>query len=353
MKIREKLRLTKLCALATVAGVLLCGGSAHSQPVGQAAPPRPGEPFYRAFMAGVQQNRAKVEADPASVAGHAALAESYVSLWCFGLVPREEAMPQAREAAARALALSPDASESLVAIGVVELCDWNWAGAGGALQRAVENDPESAKARQWWAMYLAAMGRHEEAVRQAERAIELQPGAGMETVLGAVLYFGRDWERLREVMQGVVDKQPRFSPGYDWLGMSLVQLKRYDEALGVYRQAVDYSSRLAEMLGGYGHAYAAAGQEEGARRVLAELESLGTHYYIPPVQVAYVHVGLGQDDRAFELLDQAYAEKSWELVYARVEPWFDPVRGDERFREMIERMDFPTDGELREHDRAE
>ena len=95
-------------------------------------------------------------------------------------------------------------------------------------------------------------------------------------------------------------------------------------------------------MAGLGHAYALGGETAKANAVLTNLKRQGERWYVPPVQIAYVHVGLGQYDEAIKMLTRAQQEHSWELVFLQVEPWFDPLRADPRFAELEKRMQFPS-----------
>ena len=95
------------------------------------------------------------------------------------------------------------------------------------------------------------------------------------------------------------------------------------------------------MVAGLGHAYAIAGKHQEARAILAQLNNMSHKWYIPPVQIAYVYVGLGEIDPAVELLERAYREKSWELAFLNVEPWFDNIRSNPLFSDLVARLNFP------------
>ena len=123
--------------------------------------------------------------------------------------------------------------------------------------------------------------------------------------------------------------------------MTYVQAKRFDEAIATYEKAETLSGGIAEIKAGLGHAYGMAGKATEARKKLDELNDLSQQWYIPPVQIAFVCVSLGEKDKAFELLETAYREKSWELAFLRVEPWLDDLRDDPRFARLQRRMKFP------------
>jgi tetratricopeptide (TPR) repeat protein len=144
-----------------------------------------------------------------------------------------------------------------------------------------------------------------------------------------------------ELLEETVKKTPNYAPSFDWLGMAYLQLKQFDKSIEVYRKAVELSDGLAEIKAGLGHAYGMAGRKDEARKVLNELNSLAEKYYIPPVQIAYVAASLDEIDETFELLEKAYIERTWDLVFIREEPWFDDFHSLPRFVDLLKRIQFP------------
>jgi len=282
--------------------------------------------------------------DPNYAPAQVGLAEAYTMLWGFGFMSRQNALPKAEAAALKAVELDPQLAEARMALGALKMREWDWAGAEAEFKRAIELEPNHARSRHWYALFLAAMGRHEEALEQSRRANELQPSSpGMMTGRGAILYFARDDQMIRQ-MEQTVELDPKFAPGYDWLGMAYVQAGRFDESIEVYKKGVLLSGGAAEVKAGLGHAYGVAGLRREAKQILQELLALAKRKYVPPVQIAFVYLGLGEKDRALELLEQAYRERSWELVFVRAEPWVDNLRADPRFQDLLRRMNFPPLG---------
>lgn len=301
----------------------------------------PGKPFRQAFEGAAAHCEQAIRLSPDDPSNYVELAGSQVMLWCFGFLPGEEVLPRAQAAANKALELDDSLAPAHTMLGVLHVSRWEWAEAEREFQRAIELDPDSAKARHWYALYLAAMARHDQAVQQSEKALELEPTSGYRTGLGAILYFRRDFPRMIQVMEKTVSLDPGFAPGYDWLGMAYVQSGRFEDSVEVYRKAVSLSNGLAEINAGLGHAYAVAGNRAEAERILDEFDRLSQHWHIPPVQIAFVHVGLGEKDEAFQWLEIAFREESWELAFLQVEPWLDDLRSDQRFADFLRRMDFP------------
>lgn len=302
----------------------------------------PGGRFRVAFEHLADSFQTRIEQDPRDASAFAGLAEAQCTLWCFGFAPRALALPPARSAAQRALELDPRLAAAHTALGIVRLCDWDWTGAEQAFRKAVEIDPADPKAHHWYALFLAALGETDQALHHASQAERLAPeSAGFKIGKGAVLYFGHRFEAMRDQMSQTVALAPDNAWAHDWLGMAYVQLQDCEKAVETYERAVDLSDRTAEVLAGLGHAYGICGLETKAREVVAELAAYAEKWYVPSVQRSYVHFGLGETDEGFALLERAFTEKSWELVFLREEPWFDAFRADARFKDLERRMRLP------------
>jgi len=299
----------------------------------------PGAKFRVMWDHMVAQAETTLRENPRDAAAHVTLSEALTTLWCYGFVSRDEALPKAKAAATRALELDDSFAAAHTALGVLTLADWDWAAAERAFLAALERNPNAAASQHWYGMYLAAMGRHEEALAASRRAVALDPS--FRVGLGAVLYFAHDFGTMAQVMEEAIDAAPESAPAHDWLGMAYVQLERFDDSIRVYRRAVTLADGAAEVRAGLGHAYGLAGRIDEARAELETLRTQARETYVPPVQIAYVCVGLGDTMGAFALLEQAWREKSWELVFLREEPWFDPLHGDPRFETLLQRMQFP------------
>lgn len=301
----------------------------------------PGAAFRRPWDAAVEQLTAATTRNPDDAAAHADLAEALMVLWCFGFESRGQSVDRACNAAMRAVEIDGRHANARIVSGIVSMADWEWALAEEQLRFAIDLSPLNAKAHHWYALFLAAMGRHARALEQSRLAVALDPCPGYRTGLGAVLYFAHDFEQMLAVMRETVADAPDSAPAHDWLGMAHVQLRQFDESIAAYEKAVALSDGVAEIVAGLGHALGRAGRTDEAREVIARLESAAEKWYVPPVQIAYVCAGLNDLDGVFRHLKRARAERSWELVFMREEPWFDHLHTDERFTAVLAQLAFP------------
>jgi Tfp pilus assembly protein PilF len=301
----------------------------------------PGFNTIKSMIDGIKSNETILENDPDNIDAHIGVADSYFALWCYGIIPYAEAIQEVKAAESNVLKLNGKLSDAHTLTALIKWSEWNWEGAEQAFKLAIESDPNSAKANHWYALYLAAMGHFNKSIALSKKAVQLEPTPGYKIGLGSMYYFAHDFETLKKEMKDVISEEPDFAQAYDWLGMAYILMEEFDNSIEVYEKSATLSGRLAEILGGLGHAYGIAEREKEAKQILDEMLNYTLKYHIPPVQIAFVYAGLGDNDKVFEMLEKAYRERSWELIFMREEPWFDYLREDNRFKEFVSRLKFP------------
>jgi len=301
----------------------------------------PGKKFREFFDQEIEKYKNAVKNEPDDASAQAGLAESYINSWCYGFLTRDESLPIAKSAAIKAIQLNQTLPLVHTVLGIVKLTDWDWIGAEQELRLATIMDQTNYKSRHWYSLYLSAMGRHEQAIREAKIANELEAPPGAKIGYGSILYFAHEFEQMAELLEKAIVEEPNDAPLYDWLGMAYVQLKKYDKSIEVYRKAADLSDGLAEIMAGLGHAYGMAGRTDEARVVLDEMLACAERWYVPPVQIAFVYLSVGDKNKAFEMFEKALLERSWELAFIRTEPWLDELHTDPRFVELMNQLQFP------------
>jgi tetratricopeptide (TPR) repeat protein len=225
--------------------------------------------------------------------------------------------------------------------GVLMFYEFDWPGAEKELRRAIDLSPNLAIARDYYALYLAAMGRHDEAREEMERAQELDPLSLMILYdAGWVYYLARQYDRAIEVSRKAIDMDPDFWPAYTNLGLGYEKVGRLEDAVAALQKArqLNSNSSIFEMLGG---AHAAWGKEDEARRVLAELTAEAGRHYVCPYEVATIHATLGDKESTLEWLEKGYHERADCMPWALSDAKLDGLRGDPRFQNLMQRMGFP------------
>ena len=289
----------------------------------------------------VQYFEDAVREDPGYALAYSGLADCYALEVDYRGAPVSEGMRRAREEARKALALDEGLAEAHTSLAwVLFIHDWEWEAAGTHFLRAIELNPRYATARQWYGWLLLAMGRTDEAVTQARIALELDPASvSISRSLGWLLYVAQRNGEAIEQLQRALAMNP-VSEETQWvLGLAYIQAGRYQEAEIALREA-DAGARGANhhAFAALGHLAVLQGRREDAERALATLTELARTRYVSPVDLARLHVVLGDADGTFHWLEQAYAERRGWMTYLNVEPLLEPIRGDPRFRDLVRRM---------------
>jgi eukaryotic-like serine/threonine-protein kinase len=281
-----------------------------------------------------------IEKDPNYALAYAGLADCY-QVPANPLPPRQR-MPQAEAAAMKALELDNTVVEAHTTLArVLYAYDWDWSGAEKEFKRAIELNPRYAPAHQWYGAYLSATGRFREASAEEKRAQELEPLSlimNFEVALG--LYQARNYDQAIDQFQKTLELDPNFPPPHTYLPAAYEQKGMFEEAIAGFQRGIPVTEGADNTLtmAGLAHAYAVSGRKTEARRLLAELQRLSEQSYVPAHDVALVYTGLGERDKAFGWLDKASEEHSFNLIYLKTEPRFDPLRSDPHFAELLRRM---------------
>jgi tetratricopeptide (TPR) repeat protein len=260
----------------------------------------------------------------------------------FEYLPPGEAFPKAKAAAQMALDIDPMLAEAYASLGLAKFQhDWDWAGAEAALKKAIELNPNYAPGHHFFADYLKGMGRFDEALEQIREAQALDPlSIAISSGVGHVLYLSRRYDEAIEAYRRSLELDPKSVLARLWFGRPFLQKGQFDEAIHEIRQAVELSKESTISLAVLAHAYAAAGQKAEALEILQKLRERSNHQYVPSYWIGLVHVGLGDNDRALDWLEKAYDEHSAWLAWANVEPRFDPLRDEPRFKQLVAKIGF-------------
>lgn len=271
------------------------------------------------------------------------LADSWIALGWYGYVPPKEAFPQANEAARKALSFDDSLAAAHTSLAFVRFnYDWSWSEAERGFQRAIDLDPDYPNAHHWYADYLSAIGRHEQAIAESERARQLDP---LSPIINAWLgwrhYFARHYDAAIEQYRRSLELDPNFPPTHLVLGQAYEQQGRVSEALSELQRAEQLAHGGPLYVAALAHALAGAGRRPDAERQLRRLVNLSSAQYVPPVQISIMHAGLGDTHQAIEWLEKGIDERSAGMVWIKQDPRFDALRGDSRFQDIVRRLRFP------------
>ncbi len=195
-------------------------------------------------------------------------------------------------------------------------------------------------AHHWYSIYLETMGKHEEAIAGARRALELDPlSLIINTSSGGRHHYACRYDQAIEQYRRTLEMDPNFGYAHWALGQAYEQKGMYEEAIAKCQRAITLSGDDPPFIATLGHTYTVAGKRSEEMKILKELKERSKREYVTTYYIAGMYAGLGQKEQAFEWLEKAYEER--EVALAKVDPWFDPLRSDPRFQSLLHRMNLP------------
>jgi eukaryotic-like serine/threonine-protein kinase len=295
------------------------------------------------LRAGIEYFDQAIARDPTYAAAHAERAACWAlrGFEEFMDLPPHEAMPQAKAAASRALEIDPTLAEAHGWLAVVAtLYDWDWADAETRFRRAIKSRPEHSIAHVWYAIFLGAMGRHEESIRLILRAEALDPISQLiHLSVGRCYFFAGEYDRALVQFRATLEMEPHDGLVYPWIGRALCAKGMYREAAADLEMGLSVAGPSPLMLEVAGYAYGKAGLRDRALDTLAALRQEATRQYVSPVCEGRILVGIGELDEAFTQYELAYQQRSGYLAFLRVEPeWGGPIRSDPRFVALLQKL---------------
>jgi TolB-like protein/DNA-binding winged helix-turn-helix (wHTH) protein len=277
--------------------------------------------------------------DPTFAPAYVDLAKAYDTLGTvfIGVSPAET-RPKVISAAQKALELDPNLSEARVLLADTEQRQWHWAEAERDYRRALELNPNSASAHAGLALWFACQGRTDEAVMWARRGRELDPLSFSGAGVAWILFLSHRFPESIQESRSALAVQPNNAGTYLGLGFALAANNQASEAIPALEKAASISNRSPAVLGVLTRAYAHAGRRGDALQLVAELKQRQQKGYIPAGAFVNAYLGLDETDQAFAALEQAYKEQSNILQFIKVHPYFDPLRNDPRFVDLVRRV---------------
>jgi TolB-like protein/Tfp pilus assembly protein PilF len=280
-----------------------------------------------------------IKRDSTFAPAYVGLANAYDGLsTAFIGAPPAEARPKIIAAARKALEIDPELAEAHVLLAEVEKDLWRWAEAEVEYRRALDLNPNDAIAENGFAEWLLSQGRPEEALAWARRAREHDPLAVSGVRIGWILFQAHRYPEAIHELRSVLVVIPDH-PGALWfLGFALTANGQAEEAIPVLEKALSVSDRSPGVMGVLVRAYAHAGRRADALRLLEELKGRQRAGYVPTAAFVNAYLGLDDKEQAFAWLERAYQEKANILQFLKVHPFFDPLRDDPRFVDLVRRV---------------
>jgi TolB-like protein/Flp pilus assembly protein TadD len=291
---------------------------------------------------GVDYFQRAVALDPNFALAHAMIADSYASMPAYPYLSPGEAFPKAKAAAQRAVELDPTLSEAHSALGYsLALYDWKWAEAERAFKRAIELDEKNSLGHVRFAIsYYQPTGRIAEAVTENERAVELEPVnlVARANLTWTYILAGRKTDALGNG-EKLRDLEPDFVLGRYQLGLAYIANGMYEQAIELAEKPLRSDPNNQLMLQVAGYANAKLGRRNEANAVIARFKEIGKTQYVISFFVATTYAGLGEKDKAFVELEDAYRQRDWRMsAVLKTEPMIESLRDDARYKDLLKRM---------------
>ena len=281
-----------------------------------------------------------IEADPGYALAYTGLADSYALALDYRSVPVHEGFERAKFYARKALELDEGLAEAHASLAwSLFIYDWDWNGAAAEFRRSVELDPRYATARQWYAFLLASQGRFEDALIEGHSAQEADPASvSVRRSLGYVYFYARRFEQGKYHLRRAIEMNPVAEESYRVLGLILSYAGEHAEAERVLREALELEGAATYTNVTLSLVLARRGELDYARETLKMLEERLAHGYVSPVELATLHIALGDKDRAIDWAEKAYAERRGWMAYLNVHPVLDTLRAEPRFKVLVRKM---------------
>jgi adenylate cyclase len=271
------------------------------------------------------------------------LADSYAALALLEFMAPNEAYPKAKAAVSKALSLHAGLAEAHTSLGLIRFqYDWDWQGAEEEFKVALDINPSYAPAHHFFADYLKAVGRFDEAIVEIEKARELDPlSLAINTGVGHVLYLSRQYDKAIEEYKRAVELDPSFMATHVWFGRPYLEKGLFAEAIAELETAVRLSEDSTLALAMLGHGLASAGREKDALQILEKLKKRSQNQYVPSYWIAVIYNGFKDKEQTMAWMWKAFEERSSWLVWSKVEPRFDWLREYPEFKSLMNAMRFP------------
>jgi tetratricopeptide (TPR) repeat protein len=281
---------------------------------------------------GIDYFQRAIEHDATYALAYAGLGDCYTYL---------QKSTEASEAFMKALELDQTIAEAHASLGFFKfLYEWDWLAAEKEFRQAIELKPNYAEAHHWYAIYLANLGRHDEARGEAERARELDPlSLLMNMTPGLTSYLARRYGEAIAAFQQVIEMEPNFMVARSMLGHAYEQkglferaIAEYQSVLGTFGENPDVSASIKALRA---RAYGAWGKRAKAAKIVDELEK---EHPATSYLMAHAYAALGEKEEAFLFLDKAFDERNPQLVSLKTDPALDGLRTEPRFQDLLRRM---------------
>jgi adenylate cyclase len=292
------------------------------------------------FRSAIGYFQKAIELDSEYAVAYSGLADYHLLLGFYEILPPHIAGEKAKAFAAKGVEIDNTLAETHSSYGAaVGGFDWKWETAREEYEKAIRINPNYLPAQQYYAMNLAIAGDFEGVFEKARRSLEIDP---LLPIINANLawfyYLARRYEEAEAQARLTIQIEPNHFSAHWVLGITYGRLKRFAEAVAVLETAVEMSSNRPFVVADLAGILAESGKKTEARRILKKLEKASKEHYISPVNYAKIQHRLDAKEKVFENLEKGFEERAVRLPYLLIDPQFDEIREDERFRELARKI---------------
>jgi TolB-like protein/Tfp pilus assembly protein PilF len=295
---------------------------------------------------GVKCFRQSIDIDPTYAPAYAGLADAYSLLGLYTYIPADQAYPNAKAAALKALELDETIAEAHAALGhILTFYDWDWSRAKQEFECALALNPSSVHTLIDYVFYLVVQGRFDEAVAVNKQAIQLDPLTPTTLLnLGWVYFKARNYHLAIAQLQRTLELDPDLPHTRAELAWNYAASQRYSEAIAECEHTLIHFPEVDNdiVLGTLGWVYGRSGRADEAAKFATRLTDLTDRRYVDAYYIAAVYAGCADVDHAMEWLTKALDARSPTVVLMQVDPLLDPLRSDCRFQDLLGRLGLPN-----------
>jgi TolB-like protein/Tfp pilus assembly protein PilF len=290
--------------------------------------------------AAIELFRQAIEEDPDYAPAHSGLAAAYGWMGDAGWMSYAEAFAHQKSAAQKAIELDDSRPEPHLELGFAAMNqDWDWTTQNKEFRRALELNPNSAAVHWAYGNYLNRVGLANEAVAEAKLALQLDPVSSRSYMsLSLIYYYARQYDEALAQIERAVALHPNPLETTFPLSIIYVEKRQYEKAIQEFQKM----GNVPHGLGHLGNAYARRGLKAEARAVVPKLKEHVDKTGVGRYEIALIYAALEENDKAFEWLESAYQVRDKGLTYLKVDPCLDPLRSDQRFAPLVQRVGIPT-----------
>jgi eukaryotic-like serine/threonine-protein kinase len=293
---------------------------------------------------GIEYFQEAIQRDPNFALAYSGIADCYNSMPSYPYLSPKEAYPRAKAAAQRALEIDPTLAEAHTALAVsLAAYEWNWGEAQKEFKRAIELNPNYPNAHFYYCLnYLLPMGRTDEAINEIKRAVDLDPlNLTINANLGSTYLYARQYDLAVEQGRKTYDLEPNHPSGAFWIFEAYDEKGMYNEAMALFEKGFKADPENPRFLYPVGYTEAKAGQKREAEERVSKLKAISKDTYVLSYRVARIQAALDQREETLTTLERAYEERDYYLPRLKVDPAFDNLRTDPRFKDLLRRMGLP------------